>query len=369
MVEAVDPHPKRPENMVPLQPGTSRAEAFQAMAQHCLRLAEINRPAVARGKPDGLHQIRIAFRRLRTAMSLFRDVANGPGAEAIKEHLRWLRSKTGPARDLDAFINEVMLPIRTQHRKEKAVESFYQHLRRRRAQAYREAREAVLSPQFDKLVVEVGDWLQNGEWRGNASAAARAKHDAPVEIHAAEMLSEMHRKLRKKGRRLREFDEEARHRLRVQTKKLRYAAEFFASLAEGRKSRKRADAMIAALKRMQDKLGALNDIAVRKSLAAEIAGRVGPGSARKQSGRDRIYVAGLIAGHQEAHIGPLLDEAEKAFAAFRKVKPFWKDPAQEAEEKRPVAAMRAAAAKAAPRRPRRGGVHAMPSAEPERKVA
>ena len=38
----------------------------------------------------------------------------------------------------------------------------------------------------------------------------------------------------------------------------------------------------------------------------------------------RIYVAGLIAGHQEAHIPPLLDKAIEAYAEFRDVKPFWK---------------------------------------------
>ncbi|MEX0589847.1 MAG: hypothetical protein WD207_02045, partial [Xanthobacteraceae bacterium] len=96
-----------------------------------------------------------------------------------------------------------------------------------------------------------------------------------------------------------------------------------------RKARKRAKALIAALKQMQDKLGGLNDIAVRKSLSAEIAGKVGPGAARKQSGRERIFVAGLIAGHQEAHMGRLLDEAADAFAEFRKVKPFWKALARE----------------------------------------
>ena len=308
---------------VHLQRSVSLADAFRTMAHDCLRHMVENRAGVARREPEALHQMRIAIRRFRTTLSLFRDVVAGPGAETVKAELRWLRDQTGPARDLDVFIGEVMVPLREQHQKEKAVVSLHQHLRRRRLKAYSAAREAVLSSRFRKLAMQTAAWVEDGDWRTNIDALTRARQDASFELYAAERLSAMQRKLRKHGKRLREFDHEGRHRLRVQGKKLRYAAEFAAGLVPGKKARKRAKALIAALKQMQDKLGGLNDIAVRKSLSAEIAGKVGPGAARKQSGRERIFVAGLIAGHQDAHVGRLLDEAAEAFAQFRKVKPFW----------------------------------------------
>jgi inorganic triphosphatase YgiF len=314
---------------VPLRPGISLADAFRAISHDCLRHMVENRDGVMRREPEALHQMRIAIRRFHSTLSLFRHVLTGPGIEAVKAELRWLRAQTGPARDLDVFIGEVMVPIRGQHPKEKAVVSLHQHLRRRRLKAYTAAREAVMSARFRRLAVQTAAWVEDGDWHANVDALMRARQDAPVEAYAAARLSALHRKVRKRGKRLREFDHEGRHRLRVQAKKLRYAAEFLAGLATGKKARKRAKTLIAALKEMQDKLGGLNDIAVRKSLSAEIAGKVGPGAARKQSGRERIFVAGLIAGHQEAHVSHLLDEAAKAFAQLRKVKPFWKGLARE----------------------------------------
>jgi inorganic triphosphatase YgiF len=305
-------------------PGMSVADVFRSISHDCLRHLVESRAGVARRDAEALHQMRIAIRRFRTMLTLFRDVVSGPGVESAKAELRWLRNQTAPARDLDVFIDEVMAPIRNQHPKEKAVVSLHQHLRRRRLKAYGAAREAVLSSRFRKLMVQLAAWVEDGDWRIDADALMRARQDAPIESHAAERLSRLHRKVRKQAKRLREFDHERRHRLRVQVKKLRYAAEFLAGLAPDKKARKRAKALVAALKQMQDKLGGLNDIVVRKSLSAEIAGKVGPGAARKQSGRERIFVAGLIAGHQEANIGRLLDEAVDGFAKFRKVKPFWK---------------------------------------------
>jgi CHAD domain-containing protein len=114
---------------------------------------------------------------------------------------------------------------------------------------------------------------------------------------------------------LRELDPPARHKLRIEAKKLRYAADAFAGLF-GRP--KRARAFIEALKEVQDALGDLNDIAVGERLAHEAA--VIPGRAET----DSAFVAGRITGAQHARIGPLTDRAEAAIEAFEAAKPFWK---------------------------------------------
>lgn len=307
-----------------LHAGLSRAEAFRAIAHDCLRHMVENRAGVARGQADALHQLRIAVRRFRTTMTLFRDVVPGTGADEMKAQLRWLREQTGAARDLDVFLGEVVEPIRACLPKDKAVAEFLRHVKKRRTEAYRAARAAVLSAQFRRLAVQLAAWVEDGDWRGEADTLTRTRQDAPIGIYAGEQLSKLRRKVRKHGRGLRAMDDAGRHALRIMAKKLRYAAEFFASLAAGKKARKRARELIAVLRRMQDALGGLNDIAVRKTLAAEIAGKISPGAGRRQSARKRVFVAQLIAGHQQANIGRLLDAAEEAYAEFRKVKPFWK---------------------------------------------
>jgi len=307
-----------------LHAGMTRAEAFRAIAHDCLRHMVENRAGVARGKAEALHQVRIAARRFRTTMTLFRDIVSGKGADEVKTQLRWLREQTGPARDLDVFLSEVIEPIRAQFPQDRAVGNFHRHVKQRRAAAYRTARSAILSAQFRRLAVRVAGWIEDGDWRSGADALTHTRQDAPIELYAGEQLSLLRRKVRKHGKMLRAMDDEGRHELRIKAKKLRYAVEFFTALATTKKERKRAKELVAVLRRLQDALGGLNDIAVRKSLAAELAGKIAPASGGKQSARERLFIMELIAEHQEANVGRLLDDAETAYADFRKVKPFWK---------------------------------------------
>lgn len=305
------------------------AEGFRLIAHECLRHLVDNFPGVARGDAEALHQMRVAIRRLRTAISLFRDVVAGEETDEIAAELRWLRAATGPARDLDVFIEEVIAPIRDQHRQDKSINGLYQHLRRQRLKSYADAREALLSMRCRQLVLRIAAWAEAGQWRSNGDALARARQREPIEVHAAEQLHKLRRRIRKDGKALAGLDDAARHKLRVRVKKLRYATEFFSSLFETKKVRKRERAFAKTLKEFQEALGALNDVAVRKSLSAEIANRVGPRFFDQESGRARIFVAGLVAGHQEAQVAELLGEAKRTYGRFREAKSFWKLPPPE----------------------------------------
>jgi triphosphatase len=332
---------------VKLRTGMSRAEAFRVIAHDCVRHMAENRAGVARGETDGLHQVRIAIRRLRTTMTLFRDVVSGDGAQTLKTQLRWLRDLTGPARDLDVFLGEVLEPLRKQHAKDPVFNRFYRHVKHRRTTAYRAARAAILSAQFRGFVLQTAGWIEDGDWRSKADALTLTRQDAPVEQHAGMQLALLHQKVRKHGKVLKEVDEETRHRLRLHAKKLRYASEFFASLAPSKKDRRRAKELIALLRELQDKLGGLNDVAVRQSLSAELAGEMS-GSGGRQSRQEREAIKALLAQHQEANVERLLDEAAEAYAEFRKITPFWKSSARKRFLSAPAVNGKAAASVAAP---------------------
>ena len=55
-----------------------------------------------------LHQMRVALRRLRAAISLFSVVVGDDRASGIKAELRWIAQELGPARDLDTLLSEVI---------------------------------------------------------------------------------------------------------------------------------------------------------------------------------------------------------------------------------------------------------------------
>lgn len=55
-----------------LSAALSSEAAFVAIVTACLRHAEANEPAVLADQVEGIHQMRVAFRRLRSALKLFR---------------------------------------------------------------------------------------------------------------------------------------------------------------------------------------------------------------------------------------------------------------------------------------------------------
>ncbi len=88
---------------VAIAAGMTTADAFRLVASACLKQIIINKPAVLTSDPEGIHQMRVGLRRLRTAMSLFSDIIPGKKTEDIKVELKWLTGELGPARELGVF--------------------------------------------------------------------------------------------------------------------------------------------------------------------------------------------------------------------------------------------------------------------------
>ena len=143
-------------------------------------------------------------------------------------------------------------------------------LRQKRENAFARARAAVESPRFRGLVLEIAAWIESGDWTRNANDLACRLRERPVAAAAAEELRRRRKSILKRGKRLDELDSQRRHRLRIQAKKLRYAAEFFAGAFPSKKSQRRRENFVADLEKLQDALGDLNDIAVHESLSAQL---------------------------------------------------------------------------------------------------
>jgi inorganic triphosphatase YgiF len=305
-----------------IAPGTTTGQSFQNIARACLNQLIANAPLMHRRNPEALHQVRIALRRLRTAISIFSDVARDGQVGRIKAELKWLNGELSPARDFDTLLDEVVRPLHRQHPGHRGLRSLHFSLARQRRRHYAHAGSAMRSLRFCQLLIELYAWIEVGEWITTTDETARLRREAPVEVYAAEQLSRRRKKIRKRGRHLDRLDAERRHDLRIQVKKIRYATEFFVDLFHERKSAKRGAKFLSALKRLQTMLGDLNDVATRGALCNDILKMMDAGSV--PNGRDRAFAAGLIAGNQEARLVKLLSDAGKAHAEFADIRPFWK---------------------------------------------
>jgi inorganic triphosphatase YgiF len=301
------------------------AAAFQIVARACLYQVAANEAALRKGDAEAVHQMRIGLRRLRAAMSLFKDIVAGPQTEAVKAELKWLTGELGPARELEVFVKRVVrdaerakAPSR-QSTKRSGLGFVAKDIRKRRAQACRRAQSAVASPRFRRLLLEAAAWIEAGDWKRDADDLKRALRARTVPGAAADELARRRKKIREQGKKLATLDARHRHKLRIKAKKLRYATEFFAGVFAGKKQSRRRSKFVARLKAMQDALGDLTDIAVHDRLAArEMA------SAGRRGGLKTAFAAGHLSGRERARFAGVMRDAERACAAFAKAEPFWR---------------------------------------------
>src|SRR5262249_36058972 len=101
-------------NGAQLEAGMSAKNAFRLICRDCLRQLAAKGTMVRPRDPVPLHEMRVALRKLRTAISLFSDLVSDNRIHFIKSELKWLSQELGPARDLDTLRDEVLRPLQKQ---------------------------------------------------------------------------------------------------------------------------------------------------------------------------------------------------------------------------------------------------------------
>lgn len=319
----LDDKPRRALKAKPssLSRAMTAGEAFQAVARACLQhLLGNERLLHASRDPAIVHQMRVAIRRTRAAISLFKEVVHDDRREPIRKELKWIANELGPARDPDVFIAEVVEPLRAQHPDALGLEDVARSLETRRRGAYETALAAVTSPRFRVLVIDVAAWVETGRWLADCDERAREVRDQPVADFAAAMLTRRRKRVRKQGRHLAELDAPSRHAVRIEVKKLRYAAEFFAPLFEARSRSKRRERFLRSLEELQEHLGILNDVSVGSDLGPDPR----PADAAGSADPHRRAAAELIAAHQSARSDAALQPALDAYTDLAEAKAFWR---------------------------------------------
>lgn len=294
------------------------ADAFRAIANACLVQIRLNEDVmVARRDPDALHQTRVAIRRLRSAFSLFGPLIAHPRTNELKGDLKRLSEPLGLARDLDVFLAETLADERARHPEESGVLSLEKQLQSRKLKAYDHAVAALRSDDWRALLVDLAAWINAGAWARPRDEASAAKVGGSARAFAASVLEKRFKQLRRKSRRIAKIGDEKRHDARIAAKKLRYGSEFFADLfADAPKRAKRRILFLKALKKLQGRLGDLNDVATGHELMAD--------AARSGRSRSAAFAAGVAAADVDARIGPLLAEAKAARKALMEARPFWR---------------------------------------------
>ena len=239
---------------------TLGAVAYAALRRQCTAFLA-NEPGTRLGEDiEALHDMRVATRRMRTALAVFAPVLR-PEVRALRREFGWVADALGEVRDLDvqiAWLREEAAALGGGP-DESSLTPLIDLLEARREGARGRMLDALDSPRHARLVEVTMALLRAG---------AVTPAGATPGVHAAPDLLRKHwRRFNRVARQLGpDSPDDDYHDARIRAKRIRYATEFTSGLY-GDAS---AD-FVAALKQVQTELGRRQDAVITIELLERVA--------------------------------------------------------------------------------------------------
>jgi len=271
---------------------------------HLLNTIEANVPGTKTNlDSEFLHDLRVAVRRTRSALSQIRDVFPSDLVEEYKVAFGWIGEITGPVRDLDVYLLDfndfqASLPEPLQPHLEPLRTFILDH--------YGGEQQALVAHLDSK---RFHDLLR--DWRAYLEAPVPERSVVPnamrpVKAVADERIWSMYKRVRKEGLAMTpESPPEDMHELRKSCKKLRYLIEFFDSLYPRQEVRQ----LVKLLKVLLDNLGNFQDLAVQAGHLRDMAQRMRD---EDRASTDTLLTMGVLVGH-------LLEQQHQAREEFAEI--------------------------------------------------
>jgi triphosphatase len=282
-------------------PGRAAAAILGACIAHACANIE---PILAADAIEGPHQFRVALRRLRAALRFLDLRARDPAWEALDQEASALADAAGRVRDIDVFEAGLLRVLRGRFPTDAALETLSRALDDARDDARMDLRRLLAGPAATRFVLRA---------LGLAERLADPSNDDGLPGRdfaalAALRLRALHRRVVRRTRAA--HDEAGWHRTRIAVKNLRYALEFAAAALPRGTDPVRAGAVLA---RWQDRLGAGQDLAVARDVAADAMSR--PDVPTEAA----VRATALIDGWQALAAAPPAGRRQQARRALRAV--------------------------------------------------
>lgn len=292
---------------VPLTPAMKSIEANRQIFAALLASMRQNEKGIIKDfDSEFLHDLRVAVRRTRSALTLLKGVLATDVTERFKEDFRFIGQITGPVRDLDVYLlngesHKDCVPKRLQQ----GLSYFFDALAEKRKEEQRQLVVSLRSRRYQQILT---DWSQLLEREDTLPAGK--KSDIPIGILAGKIIHKRFRRIIQDGSKIhKSTPDQELHRLRIQCKKLRYCLEFFATLYEPQHMKQ----FIRQLKMLQNNLGDFNDISVQQEMLEDYLSSLRPGSRKSQE--QAASIGGLMTDLATQHDW-VRAHFEKAFTHF-----------------------------------------------------
>jgi inorganic triphosphatase YgiF len=297
---------------VALDPMMSVEAALQEIGRACLAHLLHNEAAALAMDPEGVHQMRVAVRRIRSAISAFKKLLPAADRRRVFRELAWLVDILGRARNLDVFGTELLQPARAALSHEAGIDDLAAALDSERKAAYERVERAILSERHAAGMLRLSHWFEARGWR-DGPAERSALLTSPIGELAPRVLDRRWREVRKRSKRFGRLTAPQRHKLRISAKKLRYTMELLGSLFD----QDDLQEFMKRLKRLQDDLGYANDVRVAHDILPELCGGVRRGPVGRAGAR-------LLEWHEKA-LAKAERKLRKRLNRVNRATPFWRE--------------------------------------------
>jgi CHAD domain-containing protein len=234
--------------------------AYECLRREFKDLVERKPADPAAPTADDVHRMRIAMRRLRVALRMFRRMLPR-AAKDFRKDLRAFARALGGVRDVDVHAETFRAFAQTIPAESLAELGGYElHLRRERAEARNRMSERFGDDRYGELLAGFATFLDDAPSAG----AERRWRSFKVSDGVDKYLKKSLKRVLKIGRKVgAEAHDKDLHRLRIRAKRFRYELEFFAF------AYKSLDKAAAEAKALQDLLGEHQDACTASARLAD----------------------------------------------------------------------------------------------------
>jgi len=243
----------------------SLSVVLRQLAWSCLQQFQDNLPGVmgygnlAKEGTEYLHQMRVALRRLRVVMRMMEKISEDENLAGMYKDVTIMGANLGRVREWDVFIKKILEPLCRSLPKHDSLAEFLERCNRKREAYYDALREGDQVRERQRLLLRFSSWMNSDYWEREVWQPDESMNTREFAIHR---LSKLSKRFLSMSHRLDKKHPEQLHALRILAKKLKYSSEFLAPSFDKRRSKP----YLAALGRVQEVLGKINDIEVADRL-------------------------------------------------------------------------------------------------------
>lgn len=297
---------------VVLDPTMTVEAALLKIGRRCVAHLLQNEPAALARQPEGVHQMRVALRRLRSAIAAFNDLLPLEDRRWISAELRGLLRILGTARNLDVFAADLLPQAKLRLAHDRGMGDLSAALESSRRIAYDRVRDAVQSKRHAAGMLRLARWFEAGAWGSQSVTRPDTGLAAPIGKLAPRLLDRRWRQLRRRSKGFAGQKPHQRHKLRIAAKKMRYTIELLESLF----ARRETEGFVKRLKRLQDDLGYNNDVRVAHQIVQDLSEQTPGGAAAEAGARLLEFHEGTVAKGER--------KLRKRLRRLKQADPFWR---------------------------------------------